>query len=368
MATWAYYNENDDFAAQWLDLLIINGLIAPGFVDRRSIVDVKADDLKEFIQCHFFAGIGGWSLACRLAGVPDDYPLWSGSCPCQPFSNSGKQKGEADARHLWPEFRRIIKSADDAERGPAILFGEQVASPLGRIWLARVRSDLEKLGYAVGAADLCSACLGAPHMRQRLNWVANRIGGRKQRPALRGGPFRAGDGFIDCSWMGFPHGAGSQPGLAAAASVGQGDTADAASPVHSRVADAERDAREQGRPASQPGEGAGAPAAGTRTQPGRRGVLRGGVGDTDDTGSQGRSIDAGERRDQFTPWQASVAIPCSDERYRRVPAGETGELEPALFPLAHGVPNRVGTLRGSGNAINPWLTAEFIKASIEAIG
>src|SRR5690606_10764898 len=36
-----------------------------------------------------------------------------------------------------------------------------------------VRADLESMGYAVGAADLPAAGVGAPHIRQRLWWVAD---------------------------------------------------------------------------------------------------------------------------------------------------------------------------------------------------
>jgi len=175
----AYYNEIDKYAAQWLRNLIAAGHIAPGDVDERSIEEVTADDIKGYTQCHFFAGIAGWSLALRFAGWPDDREVWTGSCPCQPFSVAGKQGGADDERHLWPAFQRLI-----AQQKPATVFGEQVASSDGRTWFAAVRLDLETLGYACGAADLCAAGVGAPHIRQRLWWVADspRAPQSRQRP------------------------------------------------------------------------------------------------------------------------------------------------------------------------------------------
>ena len=172
----AYYNEIEPYAAQWLRNLIAAGHIAPGEVDERSIRDVAPEDVAGFDQAHFFAGIGIWSHALRLAGWPDDQPVWTGSCPCQPFSAAGKQLGTDDERHLWPDFARLIR-----ECSPPVVFGEQVASALGRDWLISVRVDLEALGYAVAAADLGAASVGAPHIRQRLWWVGQPTSGRCER-------------------------------------------------------------------------------------------------------------------------------------------------------------------------------------------
>ena len=163
-----YYNENDTQLVAWLRNLIEAGLLPEGDVDDRSITDVRGSDLKGYTQCHFFAGIGGWPLALALAGWPTTRPVWTGSCPCQPFSNAGKQGGTNDPRHLFPEFRRLI-----AECNPPTIIGEQVASKSGRAWLAGVRGDLQTLGYGVGAADICGASIGSPHIRQRLYWVAD---------------------------------------------------------------------------------------------------------------------------------------------------------------------------------------------------
>lgn len=163
MPALAYYNEFEPYAAEWLRNLISEGLIAPGDVDTRSIVDVSPSDLAGYTQCHFFAGIGGWSLALRLAGWPDERPVWTGSAPCQPFSLAGSQLGFDDPRHLWPQLRRLVE-----KRQPSVFFGEQVASAAA--WLANVRSDLEALGYAVGAIPVEAACANAEHARDRF-WI-----------------------------------------------------------------------------------------------------------------------------------------------------------------------------------------------------
>jgi DNA (cytosine-5)-methyltransferase 1 len=162
-----YYNEWDKRTAAWLRELIKEGLISDGIVDERSICDVQPSDLDGFAQCHFFAGIGGWSYALRLAGWPDDRPVWTASLPCQPFSTAGKGKGAGDDRHLWPIFSRLIE-----KHRPNVVFGEQVARAIGFNWLDGVSADLEEEGYAVAPSVLGAHSAGSPHIRQRLYWLA----------------------------------------------------------------------------------------------------------------------------------------------------------------------------------------------------
>ena len=164
----SYYNEHDPKAAEWLRQLIKAGLIPDGDVDERSITEINANELYPYTQCHFFAGIGGWSLALQLAGWPADKPVWTGSCPCQPFSSAGKGLAQADERHLWPVFFSLIK-----ECRPDAVFGEQVASAIGHGWLDGIQADLESEDYACGATVLGAHSVGAPHIRQRLYWVAD---------------------------------------------------------------------------------------------------------------------------------------------------------------------------------------------------
>jgi DNA (cytosine-5)-methyltransferase 1 len=165
---WAYYNEIDEYCVAWLRNLITAGLIPDGEVDSRSITDVAPDDVRGFRQQHYFAGIGVWAHALRLAGYPDDREVWTGSCPCQPFSGAGKRAGFDDERHLWPAWFKLIE-----ERRPVTVFGEQVASPHALAWLDLVCDDLEGAGYAAGAIDFPACGVGAPHIRQRLWWVAD---------------------------------------------------------------------------------------------------------------------------------------------------------------------------------------------------
>ena len=186
MPSLAYYNEIDPDAAAVLRQLVADGVIAPGDVDERSIEDVAPDDLRGYAQCHFFAGGGLWSVAARLAGWPDERPLWTGSCPCQPFSVAGRRGGANDPRHLWPDFHRLIRAAR-----PPVVMGEQTASKDGRGWFDGVRDDLARDGYASRAVDLAACAINAKQVRQRLYWLAVASPHRDQSER-RTGPMQMG--------------------------------------------------------------------------------------------------------------------------------------------------------------------------------
>ncbi len=271
----AYYNEIDPFACEWLRNLIAAGHIAEGDVDGRSITEVNPGDLTGYTQCHFFAGIGGWSLALTLAGFPG-LECWTGSCPCPSFSSAGKGKGFDDPRHLWPDFYRLIRQCR-----PPIVIGEQVENATNYGWLDLVSADLEDEGYAVSTAVLPACGVGAPHRRDRLYWVGDAKGVRlrQRRDGTTSEIPCVGDALDD----GLPSGRG-EPGRAA----------------------------EEWRLLEPQGPGF---------------------------------------------WDACDWLPCRD--------GSCRPVEPGTFPLADGIPSRVGQLRAYGNAIVPQVAAEFIRAYLD---
>jgi DNA (cytosine-5)-methyltransferase 1 len=165
----AWYNEIDPYCAQWLRNLISAGHIAPGDVDERDIRDVRADDVRGYTQCHFFAGIGGWSLALRIAGIPDSTPLWTGSPPCQNNSNAaaitGNRTGLRGERsglaHTWLDLVGNVQ--------PGSLYFENV--PGITPWLAEIENRLEGFGYAPARFKRSTADIGGPNLRRRV-WIA----------------------------------------------------------------------------------------------------------------------------------------------------------------------------------------------------
>lgn len=334
----AYYNEIDPDAALVLKALIDDGVIAPGDVDTRSIKDVQPDDLRSYSQCHFFAGGGLWSVAARLAGWPDDRELWTGSCPCQPFSVAGKGGGVDDARHLWPDFFRLISS-----RRPAVVVGEQVAGKAGYGWLDGVRADLAREGYAGRGVDIPACAVDAPHIRQRLYWVAladaDRGGcaGRTedaQRLAIERASAQRSHDLEHASRVGRRKG-WAKPELRSGRAAAAG--ADAPS---SDVGDADNHSF----------------GAGARSMDGSPRAHEAPASDEGGHGDAARHADAHHGRNGSW-WADHEWIVCHDGKARRT--------QPGTPLLVDGLPGRVGLWRIAGNAISPVLAAEVIAALMD---
>ena len=379
----AYYNEIDPYAAQWLRNLIEAGEIAPGYVDDRSIVDVRPDELDGYTQCHFFAGIGVWSYALRRAGWSDDAPVWTGSCPCQPFSAAGKGEGFADERHLWPAFHYLIEQCQ-----PPVVFGEQVASKDGLEWLDLVQSDLEATGYASEAVDLCAPGIGGPHIRQRLWWVAERgVGQADAYDTGLEGWRRAGERAAELD-VGTGSVAGRLDHSAGARHVGplentEGNPRDEA---RLRLPDA---GRGDGRLADADGRDASAERVQRGGQHGQQPQDGGAVRPRDSWigHNRGPELDRPSPTNGF--WRDSDWLFCRDGKWRPV--------EPGTFPLAHGLArgmgtlqpelrrlaevagldgkslarakaHRIGSLKGYGNAIVAEAATEVIAAFMDVYG
>lgn len=364
MTRGAYYNEFDPFAAQWLRNLISAGHIADGVVDERSISDVHPDDLVGFTQCHFFAGIGGWSLALRLAGWPDDRPVWTGSPPCQPFSTAGKQEGIKDERHLAPVWLDLVK-----KRHPPIVFGEQVAAAVTKDnWLDDLQDALEAENYATGAVVLPACSVGSPHTRQRLWIVAERVGDANG----------AGSQEQHGEWDELPG-----PTKADVVSSGLGDADEQSNGSRARGPAQPTDARgalwlansvdDRQRPSTggQPSE----EGDDSRRRCEARRLANTELPGHEDAEARGSSTESSEERlkDPDTragcggagradplagQWAGADWLLCRDGKWRPVESGS--------FPLANGFPNRVGILRGFGNAIVPQVAAEVIGAYLDA--
>jgi len=309
-----YYNEIDPFCVKWLRELMEAGAIPEGIIDDRSIEDVKPKELEQYDQCHFFAGIGVWAYALKQAGW-GDRPVWTGSCPCQPFSAAGKSGGFSDERHLWPAFHHLIRNVR-----PVTVFGEQVASKDGLTWLDLVQTDMEGEGYAFGAVDTCAAGFGAPHIRQRLYWMGQSNGTGREQGRKTTKTSRHGDSIIPTS----------DPG-SVAIPTGKQEQSTATGRLHAK--------------------------SGECSNMGNTTEREFGSLDRESGQSDGREITV---RGSGIPgptngfWRDCEWLPCRDNKARAVESG--------TFPLVDGTPNRVGRLRGFGNAIVAPQAEEFVRA------
>jgi len=411
----AYYNEFDPYAAKWIRNLIRAGVLMDGEVDERSIEIVQPEDLYGFTRCHFFAGIGGWEHALNIAQWPKETPVWTGSCPCQPFSIAGKRKGNSDKRHLWPHFYRLISACS-----PAVIFGEQVSSKDALNWLDGVSTDLESEEYTVEAVDFPACGINAPHIRNRLWWTGYRADQWRDETKWLANTRRQ----CDAGWgrTGYMDGAAGETEASAQQREWMRNATGYSSTVNLRVDDSKREGLERSVRAQLQESINGSSCAGSVgtvgmghtnhtglqrwSQQFREYAYQRAAGETSESGGVDNAAYFGRRtgRESMgsnrwdTPqwgayrssteqsisfsnpsssWSDYALIPCLDNKTRRTESG--------IFPLAYGLPAnmgcdrpgeisyrpkdkaplRKGILKGYGNAIVPQLAAEFVIAFIE---
>ena len=239
----------------------------------------------------------------------------------------------ADERHLWPHWFHLIE-----ECRPSTVFGEQVASKDGLGWIDLVQADMEGADYALGAFDLCSASFGAPHIRQRLWFVADTDNPRSQGWISGGSDTQRQDqhGHVGCD----------------STTDGVGNTNHSGS---------------QGSSQTGIGEGveqSGSQLAGARTDVGMDNAISNGrhegrFGDhgRNDGEQPDPDVEDGRANETNGAWSAADWLLCRDGKWRPV--------RPESFPLAHGATARVGRLRAYGNAITAQVAQGLIESYME---
>jgi len=298
----------------------------------------------------------------------------------------------ADERHLWPHWFHLIE-----ECRPSTVFGEQVASKDGLGWIDLVQADMEGADYALGAFDLCSASFGAPHIRQRLWFVADTDNPRSQGWIPRGSDTQRQDqhGHVGrdsaTNRMGNTNHSGSQgssqtgigEGVEQSGSQFAGARTDVG--VDNTISDGRQEGRfgDHGRnDGEQPDPDVEDVGMGNAQHDGQSTSSEQGGNDQDapddekeqivSVQSEGASISRDDRsgdggegggdtearaNETNGAWADADWLLCRDGKWRPV--------RPESFPLAHGATARVGRLRAYGNAITAQVAQGLIESYME---
>lgn len=126
-------------------------------------------DVREFVES---------GAARQYRGFVD---VVSAGFPCQPFSFSGKQKGDADERNMWPATIASI-----CEVRPQYAFLENVPGLLAHEYMGKILEDLAEVfsdirGLCVGNSDIGGGVCNSSRL-----WI---VASASNRPVLEGVDF-----------------------------------------------------------------------------------------------------------------------------------------------------------------------------------
>jgi len=160
------------------------GLEATGGFETKAFCDIEKYP-RQVLQKHWphvkqYEDIKELNYERLKADGIDSIDIITGGYPCQPFSIAGRQKGEQDSRHLWPEYFRLVK-----ELRPTWVIGENVSGHI-KLGLDTVIEDLESEDYAVRPFSISASSIGANHQRERIWILAHSRRSQWPRAELRG--------------------------------------------------------------------------------------------------------------------------------------------------------------------------------------
>lgn len=249
-----------------------------------------------------------------------------GGYPCQPFSAAGQRRGAKDDRHLWPYLFAAVRCLR-----PAWALFENVAGHVS-LGLDDVCADLEGEGYAVRPLLIPACAVDAPHRRARVFIVAHAPGRGRDGVALQQGP--------GATWRGRSPELGTSGALADPESLGRGE-GEPEPIIPQRIADAH-------------GACAASPVGDTN---GARLPLPQQRGESDQAEREETTRAAVGQRGR-AHWADAEWVLCRDGKLRAAPSG--------VHLLAHGVPGRVGQVKGYGNAVVPQVVEVIGRAIMHA--
>jgi len=412
----AYYNEIDPYAAQWLRNLITAGHIAPGFVDERSIEDVRPDELMGFtqVQALFECSSSGRVAGGRLDKEPKPfqakpYLQQTGAAPfvhalaCAQSLSRGilrtlrSSEGQSDSTGRNAYFVNLVATSLSSLRGISHPFSDACRGSSARIlhcWpfcthrskaiCCAAMGQSGKAHHMSGRHGLTSSGLSSSASLQQslesklqaklsplgstlytLTWkpwttplgvCRSRLRASVRRTSeteLTGWPTpMQADGSKACNRYREKH----QNGLGAVAILLSGW---ATPTVRDHKNTGNLETYIFGSPTGRLNLDAGLSSGLADTD--KHGRIEGGV--TATTARQGNTTDTdggfGRPGPTNRVWRDVDWLFCRDGKWRCVESG--------TFPLAHGAPSRVGRLRAYGNAINAYQAQVFIESAIKGL-